>query len=116
VLFPGAENYQINRSLLEGVRAGRAGESNESGGRQLLPADPPHKAEALRALGASCDSEGHALILREIVDVIRCQPDTSRHLEISDKTLSEIRTETEWSMCSADATPRNSATTRPTFY
>jgi hypothetical protein len=60
-LPPRAKHKQLNRNLLEAVGANWAGQPNYSRERQLLPTDPPDKAESLRALGAGCDGEGHAL-------------------------------------------------------
>jgi hypothetical protein len=60
LLPPRAEHNQLNRNLLEAVGANWAGQPNYSRERQLLPADPPDQAESLRALGASCDGEGHS--------------------------------------------------------
>ena len=54
-----AENYELNHGLLEAVSTGRAGQTNYSRERQLLPTDPPDEAESLRALGTDCDGEGH---------------------------------------------------------
>jgi len=61
LLAPCVENCQLNRYLLEAVGARRTGQSDDSGDWQLLPADPPDEAEALRALGAGCNGEGHAV-------------------------------------------------------